>query len=84
MRRKKVKVLFLLSYFKKIKVGKRTLDLEMLSMKGKRYKRQTIFSAPSQKPNEKNNKTMQYNDKEYNIFGNSLKQVWYTQSCWAY
>ena len=56
----------------------------MLSMKGKRYKRQTIFSAASQKPNKKNNKTMQYNDKEYNIFGNSLKQVWYTQSCWAY
>ena len=55
----------------------------MLSMKGKRYKRQQIFSAASQKPNKKKNETMHYNDKEY-IFENSLKQVWYTQSCWAY
>ena len=34
-------------------------------MKGKRYKRQQIFSAASQKPNKKKNETMHYNDKEY-------------------
>ena len=66
---KKVKVLFLLSYLKKIKVEKQTLDLEMLSMKGKRYKRQQIFSAASQKPNKKKNETMHYNDKEYIYLG---------------
>ena len=69
MRQKKVKVLFLLSYLKKIKVEKQTLDLEMLSMKGKRYKRQQIFSAASQKPNKKKNETIHYNDKEYIYLG---------------
>ena len=37
----------------------------MLSMKGKRYKRQQIFSSASQKPNKKKDETMHYNDKVY-------------------
>ena len=42
----------------------------MLSMKGKRYKRQQIFSAASQKPNKiMKNETMHYNDKEYIYLG---------------
>ena len=40
----------------------------MLSMKSRRYKRQLIFSAASQKPNKKKNETMHYNDKEYIIY----------------
>ena len=41
----------------------------MLSMTGKRYKRQQIFSAASQNPNKKKNETMHYNYKEYIYLG---------------